>query len=93
MYMMLLSVLTGLIGTAVCIAYTNRTAVHTEQKARQDVQRWCILLNSLDQRYQKIVAPPSTASSEVKKQYADAVEFQRQIHDLVVGYDCKKVVS
>lgn len=90
-YLMLLTLITGLIGTGVCIWYTNRTAVATEHKAREDVQRWCQLLNSLDQRYQKIVPPPANSSADVKKQYQDALVFKGQIHDLVTGYDCDKV--
>lgn len=92
-YLMLLTVLTGLLGTGISIGYTRSTAVKTEHKAREDVQRWCTLLIGLDERYQKLPSPPADATPEAKKQYTDAVAFQKQVHDLVDGYDCRRVVG
>lgn len=89
---MLLTVVTGLLGTGISIIYTKQTAVTTEHKAREDIQRWCVLLTSLDDRYQKLQPPPPDASETDKKQYADAAAFRGQVHDLVTAYDCAKVV-
>jgi hypothetical protein len=91
-YLMLLTVLTGLLAAGISICYARSAAEKTEHKAREDIQRWCTLLLNLDDRYQKFESPPAGAAPEAKKQYADAVVFQKQIHDLVEAYDCQRVV-
>jgi hypothetical protein len=92
-YLMLLTVVTGLLGTGISIGYTRSTAVRTEHKAREDVQRWCQLLTGLDERYQKLPSPPPGSSDTAVKQYNDSVDFQKKVHDIVQAYDCAKVVK
>lgn len=87
--LVLVAVLAALGSGGVAILYTKSGIQQSERQAREDTRRWCTILNSLDERYQKIPPPAPGATPAQLKSYQDAQKFQKQVHDLVIAYDCR----